>query len=226
MQSAILPANESLRLKALHDLHILDTPPEAIFDDITELASQICKAPIVLVSLVDENRQWFKSAHGLDVRETSRDLAFCGHAILQDDIFEIEDSFNDPRFFDNPLAMGAPHVRFYAAMPLKTMDGFNVGTLCAIDKEPRRLDESQKRALKILAQQVTAQLELKKITANQTRETASSTPEHFHTQALHLKVLADLCLSEFSKGNLEKVQEILNKISHNSPEDSKRVSGL
>jgi len=147
MQSAILPDNELLRLKALHDLHILDTPPEALFDDLTELTAQICKAPIVLVSLVDENRQWFKSAHGLDIKETHRDLAFCGHAILQDDIFEIEDSFNDPRFFDNPLAMGNPHVRFYAAVPLKTLEGYNVGTLCAIDKEPRRLDEAQKKAL-------------------------------------------------------------------------------
>ncbi len=226
MKAAPLPQNESERLQALRNFEILDTESEEIFDELTELAAEICETPIVLISLIDKDRQWFKSSHGLDCRETPRDLAFCAHAILQDELFEIQDSFNDARFFDNPLAMDAPHVRFYAGMPLKTSEGLNIGTLCAIDSQPRILTDFQKRALNIIAKQVMCQMELRQLLKAKDLPTTSPDITTFHTQALHLKVLADLCLSEFNKGNLDKVQEILNKISHNSPDDSKRLSGL
>jgi len=120
------PQNESSRLIALHDYQVLDTLEERSYDDISLLASLICKTPIALVSLVDSNRQWFKSHHGLDARETPRDISFCGHAINGTEVFEVPDSAQDPRFADNPLATGAPHVRFYAGAPLINSDWFRV----------------------------------------------------------------------------------------------------
>lgn len=214
MKTAPLPENEEARLKVLRDLQILDTSSEAIFDNLTELTAQICKAPMVAVSLVDANRVWVKSSYGIDAKETDRDLTFCSHTILQDDIFEIEDSFNDPRFFDNPYVQGDPGVRFYAGFPLKTSQGHNVGTLCAIDKEPRLLDDFQRRALKLLAQQVVSQLESRKFILDFTQANPRDIDQNYHSQMLHLKVLADLCLNELDKGNIENAKEILDKFSN------------
>ena len=157
------PGNEIDRLSELKEYRIMDTIPESDFDDITMLASQICGTPISLVSLVDEKRQWFKSHHGLSVRETPRELAFCAHAInTAGQIFIVNDSRDDVRFYDNPLVIGEPHVIFYAGVPLVTPGGNPLGTLCVIDSRPRELADSQLRALQALTSQVMCQLELRK----------------------------------------------------------------
>lgn len=161
MKSAPIPANEAERLRLLRKLNILDTLEEQAYDDLTFLAAQICGVPIALVSLVDQDRQWFKSHYGLDARETPRELAFCAHAILSDEIFIIEDSDKDERFFDNPLAKGEPHVRFYAGAPLTLDNDIRLGTLCVIDNRPHSLSSDQKQALQALARQVSSQLELR-----------------------------------------------------------------
>lgn len=159
---AALPINEVLRIKALHDLAILDSPREQSFDDVAQVAMQLCDVPIAVVSLVDNNRQWFKSCLGLDATETPRDVAFCAHAILTpDDVLVIEDALKDPRFFNNGLVIGAPYIRFYAGAPLVTEEGAALGTLCVIDYKPRVLCEQQKNSLKALARQVMQLLKLK-----------------------------------------------------------------
>jgi PAS domain S-box-containing protein len=164
MESASLPPDEEARQFALDELKLLDTPAEQEFDDITLLASFLCETPIALISLVDKERQWFKSRVGLDVAETPRDMALCAHAILGDDLFEVTDAASDIRFADNPVVTGDPHLRFYAGVPLKTSDNHNVGTLCVIDREPRRLTEPQRAALKALARQIMRLVELRKST--------------------------------------------------------------
>ncbi|KQR94364.1 hypothetical protein ASG01_00300 [Chryseobacterium sp. Leaf180] len=155
--------NEQQRLQSLQSYHILDTAAEKDFDDITELASAICETPISLISLVDENRQWFKSRHGLDALETERCHSFCAHAILQPkELMEINDAKLDFRFSENPLVTGSPNIRFYAGMPLVDPDGQALGSLCVIDEKPKTLTEVQKNALRILANQVIDKLLLRK----------------------------------------------------------------
>lgn len=154
--------NEAGRLKALRQYKILDTEPEQAFDDLTLIASQICGVPIALISLVDEDRQWFKSRVGVEVQETSRSVSFCAHAILQQGIFTIPDALTDERFRNNPFVQGDPHVRFYAGAPITTQDGYALGTLCVIDYVPRELTADQKNALSALQRQVSAQLELRR----------------------------------------------------------------
>lgn len=154
--------DESARLKALDTLEILDSEFEKDYDELCQLAADVCETPIALISFVGQDRQWFKAAVGLSVRETHRDFSFCAHAIGDDQLFEIPDAAVDDRFADNPLVTGDPQIRFYAGKPLITSDGHALGTLCALDRVPRRLQPRQKRALETLAKQVVTQLELRK----------------------------------------------------------------
>ena len=157
-----LPENETERLAALRRYGILDTPPEVAFDELTALAALICGTPIALVTLVDEQRQWFKSKVGLDLDETSRDVAFCAHAIHGRDLFEVPDAATDARFADNPLVLDDPHIRFYAGAPILTPEGHGLGTLCVIDRVPRTLTGAQRSALEVLSRAVAAQLEARR----------------------------------------------------------------
>lgn len=152
MQKPDIPHNESARLKALQSLNVLDTPAEERFDRLTRLAKKMFQVPIALVSLIDEDRQWFKSCVGIDVRETPRDISFCGHTILGKEVFVISDTTKDERFSDNPLVVGEPCIRFYAGSPLKALDGSRLGTLCIIDTKPRTLNNEDIEALKDLAE--------------------------------------------------------------------------
>lgn len=143
--------DEADRLLALDAARLVDTPPESVFDRLTWLASQVTDSPMALISLLTSRRQWFKSRIGIDAGETPRDWAFCSHAILQNGLFVVEDATRDPRFQDNPLVVGEPHIRFYAAFPL--LDGGNhpLGTLCILDREPRKLRDREVRSLRELA---------------------------------------------------------------------------
>ena len=161
MQSAPLHPREKERLSTLLNYEILDTEEETAFDELTELASDICGTDIALVSFIDSDRQWFKSKKGLAASETSREIAFCSHAILQKDIFEIPNAKEDPRFNDNPLVSGEPNIRFYAGAPLCVDDEMPLGTLCVIDSKPKELSDSQRKALSILAKQVVSQLKVR-----------------------------------------------------------------
>ncbi|MEQ8324971.1 MAG: SpoIIE family protein phosphatase [Vicingaceae bacterium] len=159
-----IPENEKKRQEALEEYSILDTLPEAEYDDITYLASYICEVPISLVSLIDDKRQWFKSHHGLDAEFTPKEMAFCAHAINdQDNMLLVSDSRKDKRFHDNPLVTGDPHVIFYAGIPLVTGAGYPLGTLCVIDNKPNKLNKTQIKALKSLSNQLMSLLEARKV---------------------------------------------------------------
>jgi FOG: GAF domain len=155
------PANEQQRLATLRGYEILDTEPEAAFDDLTLLASYVCQTPVALISLIDADRQWFKSKIGVSVTETSRDIAFCASAILQPDVFMVPDTSKDERFAENPLVVSEPKVRFYAGATLMTQ-GQALGTLCVVDRVPRELTPEQVEALRALSRQALAQLELRR----------------------------------------------------------------
>ncbi len=159
------PAQETARLEALRQYQILDTPSEQAYDDFTLLASVICEVPIALISLVDAERQWFKSKVGLDVSETARNISFCGHTILDNKTLVVNDALCDQRFVNNPLVTSDPSIRFYAGAPLISPEGHALGSLCVIDRKPRALSELQKTALEALARQVVSQLELKRVSA-------------------------------------------------------------
>jgi diguanylate cyclase (GGDEF)-like protein len=150
--------DEQARLETLRSLSILDTPPEERFDRLTRMAKRLFGVPIALVSLVDENRQWFKSCFGLSVSETSRDISFCGHAILGNDLFIIPNTIEDERFADNPLVLNDPYIRFYAGCPLSAPNGRKLGTLCIIDRQPRNFGKEDLEALKDLASMVEREL--------------------------------------------------------------------
>jgi len=159
------PKNESERLAALREYHVLDTASESAYEDITKLAAHICQVPITLVSLVDEARQWFKSRKGLKATETPREVAFCAHAILQSEPMIVRDALRDQRFAKSALVTGAPHIRFYAGFPLVNAEGFALGTLCAIDRKPHRLSPEQSQCMQALSRQAMALLESRRVSA-------------------------------------------------------------
>lgn len=155
--------NEQKRQEDLDSYNILDSLPESEFDKLTKLASYICGTPIALISLIDKDRQWFKSNIGLNgVHETPRDIAFCHHAIQQQNVFEVTDATADERFKNNPFVTGKPNIRFYAGAPLKTPSGHNIGTLCVISPKPQKLSPEQSEALKTISDQIIELLELRK----------------------------------------------------------------
>ncbi|MFN2311300.1 MAG: ATP-binding protein [Spirochaetia bacterium] len=162
MTTALLPPNEEERLEKLRQYDILDSATEQDYDDIARLVTQICGTSLSTISFVDQDRQWFKAAVGIEDNETSRDVAFCAHTILDDKLFTVEDASADPRFADNPLVTIDPQLRFYAGMPLVTPDGYRLGALCAMDRSPQKLTSEQEEALSVLARHVVDLLELRR----------------------------------------------------------------
>jgi len=186
-----VPSKEAARVAALNRYAILDTEPEASFDDLVILASHICKTPIALLTLVDDHRQWFKSAVGVQVRETPREISFCSRAIEQDSsLFIVPDTLEDPRFRDNPLVTGEPHIRFYAGAPLVNEDGFALGTLCVGDRQPRELDEDQKVALTSLSHLALRQMELR-TNLQMLKDALNDRTREEHARELELKRLEE-----------------------------------
>lgn len=171
---ASLPRNEALRVSVLHRYAILDTLAERSYDDITQLAALICETPIAVITLIDTDRQWFKSKVGLDIDETSRDVSFCAHAILEpENLLVVPDAQQDSRFLDNPFVLEENGIRFYAGAPLLMPTGEALGTVCVVDRRPRRLDERQISALRALSRQVVALLEMRRLVGE--LETVSTT---------------------------------------------------
>jgi GAF domain-containing protein len=160
--AAAKPVHDQERIAALQKYAILDTEPEQAFDDLTLLASFVCKTPIALISLIDEDRQWFKSKVGMTARESPRDIAFCSVAIQQSDVMVVPDTLKDERFRNNPFVVSEPKIRFYAGAPLINEEGYALGTLCVVDKAPRELEPEQKEALQALTRLVLAQLEFRR----------------------------------------------------------------
>jgi PAS domain S-box-containing protein len=194
---ASLPPNETARLETLHQYAILDTLPEQEFDDLTRLAALICGTPISLVSLVDADRQWFKSKIGIAEPETPRDIAFCAHAILQPDVLVIPDALADERFRTNPLVTGEPKVRFYAGAPLLTAEGHALGTLCVVDRVPRDLSLEQRDALRALSRLVVAQLELRRTVSDLSHAIGDRTRAEVELDQLFTLSLDMLCIAGF-----------------------------
>src|ERR1700676_62852 len=183
-------ALEAARLAALDRYAILDTDPEKSFDDLVELASHVCKAPIAMLSLVDGNRQWFKSKVGLDATESPREISICSHAIEQPGLFIISDTLEDARFRENPMVVSEPKIRFYAATPLVNEDGYALGTLCVIDRQPRELDADQKEALATIGRLALAQMELR-LNLKLLKEVLSDRTREEHAREIELKRLEE-----------------------------------
>lgn len=206
------PVDELERLSALRALALLDTPVEPTLDRITRLLASSLQVPVALISLLDERRQWFKSRVGLDVSETPRDLAFCGYAILGQGALVVPDAQTDARFSDNALVTGDPHIRFYAGVPVRTLSGHPIGTLCAIDRQPRHLSEDELSILQELADMVSRELQLREV-----------------TQALR-RLLEDTALSPSTQApaaaSAEQLRELLQRLGARLDEDTQAVLDL
>src|SRR3984885_9458930 len=202
---APLPPDEKERLKALRRCKILDTDPEQNFDDITMLASRICATPVAMISLIDEDRQWFKSKLGMTENEIARDIAFCAHGILQTGVFVVNDAQADERFAANPMVTGNPGIRFYAGAPLMTSDGHALGMLCVMDEIPRELSVEQKTTLEALSRQVISHLELRR-SLTELRQTVvelQRVDETIATERQLLRILIDLLPETFFVKDLD-----------------------
>jgi len=196
MGAPMMSGNDAARVDALQKYAILDSEPEQAFDDLTLLASYVCQTPIALISLVDEDRQWFKAKVGISATETLRNIAFCSTAIQQRDVFVVPDALQDERFRTNPLVVSEPNIRFYAGAPLINEDGYALGTLCVIDRTPRNLAADQEAALEALSRLVLMQMEfrrnlilLKEALNNRTREEHERERELKKVQDQLLRVL-------------------------------------
>lgn len=193
MGTPIMSPNEAARVSALQKYAILDSEPEQAFDDLTLLASYVCKTSMALISLIDEDRQWFKSKVGISATETSRDIAFCSTAIQQPDVFVVPDALQDERFRTNPLVVSEPNIRFYAGVPLINEDGYALGTLCVIDRTPRNLAPEQETALKALSRLVLMQMEFRR-NLILLKEALSDRTRAEHERELELKKVQDTLL--------------------------------
>ncbi|MBT8103414.1 MAG: sensor domain-containing diguanylate cyclase [Gammaproteobacteria bacterium] len=211
------PSDETRRLETLRGLKLLDTLPEERFDRVTRLAKQIFSTPIALVSLVDADRQWFKSVQGLDVSETPRNVSFCGHAILDDKIMIVNDASEDQRFCDNPLVCHDPNIRFYAGYPLSAPDGSRVGTLCVIDREPKEITDEQAQLLRELGRMVEEELidadvaTVDPITSLSNRNGFLMIAEHLLSMCVRTEQPATMLLFHFQ--NLQSIDDTLGRDS-------------
>ncbi|MGB7844336.1 MAG: GAF domain-containing protein [Candidatus Acidiferrum sp.] len=187
---ALITSMEAARVAALNRYAILDSEPEQSFDDLVTLAAHICRTPMAMLSLVDDHRQWFKSKLGLPVGETPRDHSICAHAIQQSDLFIVPDTLQDPRFRENPIVVGEPRIRFYAGAPLINEDGFALGTLCVVDREPRQLDNEQQDALSALGRLALRQMELR-MNLRLLKEALNDRTREEHARELELKRLEE-----------------------------------
>ncbi|BDE04855.1 hypothetical protein WPS_01310 [Vulcanimicrobium alpinum] len=207
MTSTAIPASEERRLAALYEYELLDTPAEELFDAFTRLAAQLCDAPISLISLVDRDRQWLKSALGMSRAETPRDIAFCAHAILGDGLFEVDDATLDRRFAGNPLVTGPDGVRFYAGVPLRSPDGYAVGTLCVMDRRARGLTTGQRVALAAIGDAIVEQFEARR---SLLRLFDSSQTELYHVDLVSERILF---ASDAARRNLGYTLEELRRVA-------------
>ncbi|WP_372753701.1 ATP-binding protein [Mariniflexile sp.] len=235
-----VPENENERIKSLQSYSILDTLPEIDYDNLTTIAAEICGTPISLVSLIDDKRQWFKSHHGLDATETPKEYAFCAHAINQPkEVFVVQDSRLDKRFFDNPLVTSDPRVIFYAGVPLVNKEGFSLGTLCVIDHKPNSLTQSQIQSLTALTNQVMNLLELRKNKLLLERnlielEEKNEELERFAFIAAHdlkspllnISSLTQLFLNEYGENVDKEGEEMLKLIINSSDSLANLIDGL
>jgi GAF domain-containing protein len=190
LMTVVAPSKEAARVAALNRYAILDSEPEQSFDDLVTLAAHICQTPMAMLSLVDDHRQWFKSKYGVEIRETPKELSVCAHAIQQGDLFIVPDLTKDERFRDNPLVTGESHLRFYAGAPLINEDGFALGTLCVIDKQPRELDSEQKEAIRALSRLALRQMELR-MNLQLLKDALNDRTREEHARELELKRLEE-----------------------------------
>jgi GAF domain-containing protein len=188
--AAASPSTETARVAALNRYAILDSEPEQSFDDLVALAAHICQTPMATLSLVDDHRQWFKSKVGVKVGETPREISICAHAIQQGDLFIVPDTLQDARFRESPLVTGEPHIRFYAGTPLINEDGYALGTLCVLDREPRELDAAQKEAINALGRLALRQMELR-MNLQLLKEALNDRTREEHARELELKRLEE-----------------------------------
>lgn len=235
-----IPKNETSRLNALKSYDVLDTLPEKEYDEITALASLICNTPMSLVSLIDNDRQWFKSNRGLDIRETPRELAFCAHAInKKEEMLIVNDARKDERFKDNPFVTNEPNVVFYAGMPLVTPDGYPLGTLCVFDVESKELSEEQKNALEFLSNQIMKLLELRKNTMilhennlelnakNKILDNFVSIAAHDIKAPMHnVFALSDMLLNDYSDTLEPEAVQIVKYIHTSAQQSTNLIDGI
>ncbi|MDH3285462.1 MAG: GAF domain-containing protein, partial [Acidobacteriota bacterium] len=229
MQEPKIPENEAERLADLRAYEILDTVPEEEYDGLTALAAEICETPIALVSLVESDRQWFKSRVGLDATQTDRAVSFCAHAVVDDETLVVRDAWRDERFADNPLVEGDPNIRFYAGALLRSHRGANLGTLCVIDTRPRELSETQVSHLETIARQVEAQLELRRQMIDgrnlQQLHEATSRPKMSFEERIGLVLETGAGAFELSEAYLSRVDGQVYEIQYRNGDDAGPAPG-